>query len=231
MSTFNQPMTPSGHPVFAPRDSGFHEVSPQHVPVATPSQGVPSLKLSPPSLSLSMTCEEASQRAGATLFAQSQGDFNRQHLRNTRLVGTEYRSNSSDHPPMRIMNPEHCRTTTFDSELQPLAQSMKSSLLQTGNFNLPEKNCGFQSSVVLTVVIYSALKLENKQIDLIARKMRRLTGFRNLKLENITDPSLIAGFVISYDADGSQVIDLSVKGQLAALTARVESTDKRDRPL
>lgn len=122
-------------------------------------------------------------------------------------------------------------TTNHDSELQPLTPCIMNSFLEMGSFNLLKSNRGFPSRVVLNVVIYSAAKLENKQIDLIARKMQRLTGFRNLKLENIIDPSLIAGFVISYDTDGSQVIDLSVKGQLAALAARVESSDQGHRPL
>lgn len=116
-------------------------------------------------------------------------------------------------------------TTNHDSELPPLTPSIMNSFLEMGSFNLLKSNHGFPSSVVLNVVIYSAARLENKQIDLIARKMQRLTGFRNLKLENIIDPSLIAGFLISYDTDGSHVIDLSVKGQLAALAARAESSD------
>ncbi|KAG6527638.1 ATP synthase delta chain, chloroplastic-like [Zingiber officinale] len=79
----------------------------------------------------------------------------------------------------------------------------------------------------LVVCVSSAVKLDGRQIDLIARKMRRLTGFRKLRLENAVDPSLIAGFVISYCDDGSQVIDLSVKGKLDALAARLESSDKK----
>lgn len=80
----------------------------------------------------------------------------------------------------------------------------------------------------LVVCVSSAVKLDGRQIDLIARKMRRLTGFRKLRLENAVDPSLIAGFVISYCDDGSQVIDLSVKGKLDALAARLESSDKKN---
>lgn len=79
----------------------------------------------------------------------------------------------------------------------------------------------------LVVYVSSAVKLDDRQIDLIARKMQSLTGFRKLRLENAVDPSLIAGFVINYCDDGSQVIDLSVKGKLDAVAARLESSDKK----
>ena len=82
-------------------------------------------------------------------------------------------------------------------------------------------------SIVLSVSVSSAVKLDARQIELIARKMQKLTGFRNLRLENIVDPSLIAGFTISYGDNESDVIDLSVRGQLAALAARVESSERR----
>ncbi|XP_020589541.1 ATP synthase subunit delta, chloroplastic-like [Phalaenopsis equestris] len=83
-----------------------------------------------------------------------------------------------------------------------------------------------EKKVALAVSVSSALKLDERQVSLIARKMKRLTGFTNLKLENIIDPTLIAGFVISYGDDGSNVIDLSVKGQLANLASRADDFDK-----
>lgn len=81
------------------------------------------------------------------------------------------------------------------------------------------------SDHALVVSVSSAVKLDERQIELISKKMQRLTGFQELRLENSIDPSLIAGFVISYCSDGSHVIDLSVKGQLAMLAARLESSD------
>ncbi|KAF8675447.1 hypothetical protein HU200_047818 [Digitaria exilis] len=80
--------------------------------------------------------------------------------------------------------------------------------------------------LALRVVVTSALELDARQTELIARKMRRLTGFVNLTVENVVDTSLIAGFVICYGTDESNVIDLSVKGQLAALKNRVDSIDQ-----
>lgn len=95
----------------------------------------------------------------------------------------------------------------------------------------PKHNVDLYSSskpgIVLSVSISSAVKLDTTQIELIARKMQKLTGFVNLKVQNIVDPSLIAGFSICYGDDESNIIDLSVKGQLAALAARVESSEQR----
>ncbi|CAL4918915.1 unnamed protein product [Urochloa decumbens] len=82
----------------------------------------------------------------------------------------------------------------------------------------------------LRVVVTSAVELDARQTELIARKMRRLTGFVNLTVENVVDTSLIAGFVICYGADDSHVIDLSVKGQLTALKNRVDSIDQTAHP-
>lgn len=80
--------------------------------------------------------------------------------------------------------------------------------------------------LALRVLVTSAVELDARQTELIARKMRRITGFTNIKLENVVDPSLIAGFVICYGADDSHVIDLSVKGKLDAIKNRVDLIDQ-----
>ncbi|KAM0863057.1 hypothetical protein ACQ4PT_044844 [Festuca glaucescens] len=77
----------------------------------------------------------------------------------------------------------------------------------------------------LRVVVSSAVALDARQTELIARKMRRITGFVHLAVENVVDPSLIAGFVICYGLDDSHAIDLSVRARLAALKNRVDSFD------
>ena len=59
--------------------------------------------------------------------------------------------------------------------------------------------------------IYSAVKLEQEQQFLVAKKLQELTGSKNIKLKTVIDESLIAGFVVDY---GSAQIDLSVKGQV-----------------
>jgi hypothetical protein len=82
--------------------------------------------------------------------------------------------------------------------------------------------------LALRVVVTSAVELDARQTDLIARKMRRITSFANLNIENVVDPSLIAGFVVCYGTGDSHVIDLSVRGKLAALKTRVDSIDQTD---
>ncbi|GAQ89805.1 ATP synthase [Klebsormidium nitens] len=74
---------------------------------------------------------------------------------------------------------------------------------------------------VATVV--SAIKLENEQQALIAKKLQTLTGAKNIKLKNEVDPELIAGFVLKYGKGQSEEIDFSVKGQLDRLRLEFES--------
>jgi F-type H+-transporting ATPase subunit delta len=74
---------------------------------------------------------------------------------------------------------------------------------------------------VATVV--SAVKLENGQQALIAKKLQTLTGAKNIKLKNEVDPELIAGFVLKYGKGQSEEIDFSVKGQLEKLRLEFES--------
>lgn len=75
-------------------------------------------------------------------------------------------------------------------------------------------------------VVTSAVKLENSQQALIAKKLQSMTGAKNIKLKNIVDASLIAGFVVKYGKDGSREIDMSVKGQLDRLAAQFEYAEK-----
>ncbi|GAQ78740.1 ATP synthase [Klebsormidium nitens] len=74
---------------------------------------------------------------------------------------------------------------------------------------------------VATVV--SAVKLENAQQALIAKKLQTLTGAKNIKLKNEVDPELIAGFVLKYGKGQSEEIDFSVRGQLEKLRMEFES--------
>jgi ATP synthase delta (OSCP) subunit len=105
-------------------------------------------------------------------------------------------------------------------QFQPYTLNFLQSMFQEEKFTKAH-------SLVLTVTVCSAVKLDQTLIDLIAKKMQRITGFTNLRLVNTVDPSLIAGFVISYGTDESSVIDLSVKGELAALANQMEASDKR----
>ncbi len=66
----------------------------------------------------------------------------------------------------------------------------------------------------------SAVRLEQEQQFLIAKKLQELTGSKNIKLKPVIDESLIAGFIVEY---GSSQIDLSVKGQLDKITQELTS--------
>mmetsp|Transcript_54764 Transcript_54764/g.173950 ORF Transcript_54764/g.173950 Transcript_54764/m.173950 type:complete len:193 (-) Transcript_54764:147-725(-) len=76
--------------------------------------------------------------------------------------------------------------------------------------------CDMTDTQVATVT--SAVKLENEQQFLIAKKLQEMTGAKNIKLKPVVDPSLIAGFVVQYGKDGSAFIDMSVQGQLNKIT-------------
>lgn len=70
-------------------------------------------------------------------------------------------------------------------------------------------------------VLRSAVKLEQEQQFLIAKKLQELTSSKNVKIKPVVDESLIAGFVVEW---GSSQIDLSVKGQLDKISGELLST-------
>jgi len=79
------------------------------------------------------------------------------------------------------------------------------------------KYCSLTDTQVAT--LRSAVKLEQEQQFLIAKKLQELTGSKNIKLKPVQDDSLIAGFVVEY---GSSQIDLSVKGQLDKISNELQ---------
>ena len=76
--------------------------------------------------------------------------------------------------------------------------------------------CGATDTQVATVT--SAVKLENEQQFMIAKKLQEMTGAKNIKLKPEVDESLLGGFVVKYGKDGSGFIDMSVKGQVRQLS-------------
>jgi len=64
----------------------------------------------------------------------------------------------------------------------------------------------------------SAVRMEQENQFLIAKKLQELTGSKNIKLKPVIDESLIAGFVIEF---GSSQIDLSVRGRLEKIEAEL----------
>eukprot|EP00894_Picocystis_sp_ML_P001877 jgi/Pico_ML_1/52394/g3104.t2 len=79
--------------------------------------------------------------------------------------------------------------------------------------------CDITDTQIATVT--SAVKLEDEQQFLIAKKLQEMTGSKNIKLMPKVDESLIAGFVVQYGKDGSAFIDMSVKGQMEKMAAQI----------
>lgn len=81
------------------------------------------------------------------------------------------------------------------------------------------KYCELTDTMVAT--LRSAVKLEQEQQFLIAKKLQELSGARNVKIVPVVDESLIAGFVVEW---GASQIDLSVAGQLNKISAELMAT-------
>jgi F-type H+-transporting ATPase subunit delta len=73
-----------------------------------------------------------------------------------------------------------------------------------------------------TATVISAVKLENEQQFSIAKKLQAMTGAKNIKLKPVIDASILGGFIIKYGKDGSASVDLSVKGQMDAISASLQ---------
>lgn len=217
MSILSHCATSGGQPGFPLKGTGIQE-SNQHYPKSLPFHGTHSKKPLHPnstinraSPTMTINGEAASLPVpDASFMSKKQGIEELSQF----LTKTDYSNHSMEFDPF-FMGP----LVQIESE-KIRSTAMKEAVAMETFEALGSKN------VVLTVSVSSALKLDERQVSLIARKMKRLTGFTNLKLENTIDPTLIAGFVISYGDDGSNIIDLSVKGQLANLASRVESSDK-----
>lgn len=97
-------------------------------------------------------------------------------------------------------------TTNF---LNLLVEKDRVNLLSEICESFEEQYCTLTDTQVAT--LRSAVKLEQEQQFLIAKKLQELTGSKNIKLKPVIDQSLIAGFVVEY---GSSQIDLSIRGQI-----------------
>ncbi|KAF8073221.1 hypothetical protein HT031_000882 [Scenedesmus sp. PABB004] len=97
-------------------------------------------------------------------------------------------------------------TTNF---LNLLVEKDRVNLLNEICESFEEQYCTLTDTQVAT--LRSAVKLEQEQQFLIAKKLQELTGSKNIKLKPVIDQSLIAGFVVEY---GSSQIDLSIRGQI-----------------
>ncbi|GJN23398.1 hypothetical protein PR202_gb11045 [Eleusine coracana subsp. coracana] len=197
MNILNQPINPGGHPVF---------------PAAKET-------VQPTPASVRFDGHQPMPAASVSSHAQSSPRWQAQTLRRASShVGVEQQrvTTTASEPPCKL---------TLDF-LRSLLDRAGGGVAEAEDGPAPPGPASPPPLVpALRVVVTSAVELDARQTELIARKMRRITGFANIKLENVVDPSLIAGFVICYGTGDSHVIDLSVKGKLDAIKNRVDSSD------
>ncbi|WVZ60466.1 hypothetical protein U9M48_010483 [Paspalum notatum var. saurae] len=213
MNILNQPINPGGHPVFPAAKEGGHPT----VPASVRFDGVPAQL---PSTAAAGRAHAHCPRWQAQTLPRASS-----------YVGVEHDGGpaAADAAPapftldfLRSFLDRNCAMSAA------VADMISSSAVADTEASAPPPAAAAPPPqlLALRVVVTSAVELDARQTELIARKMRRLTGFVNLTVENVVDPSLIAGFVICYGIDDSHVIDLSVKGKLAALKNRVDSIDQ-----
>lgn len=207
MNILNQPINPGGHPVFpAAKESG------QPMPASVRFEGL-------------------STQSNTATVGRSHAHSPRWQAQTLRrassYVGVEHEESSAAKNAGQAPAEHRAQAAAALAPFQPLTLNFLRSLLDRGS--VAGEGGAAPPLHALRVVVSSAVELDARQTELIARKMRRITGFVNLTIENVVDPSLIAGFVVCYGPGDSHVIDLSVKGQLAALKNRVDSSDHDDR--
>ncbi|MCO5614520.1 hypothetical protein L7F22_068803 [Adiantum nelumboides] len=76
------------------------------------------------------------------------------------------------------------------------------------------------------VIVTSAVKINTNQLAQIAKKIQSMSGAKNVRMKNVVDTSLVAGFVVRYGKDGSRFVDMSVKGQLTRIASHIELGDR-----
>jgi F-type H+-transporting ATPase subunit delta len=70
------------------------------------------------------------------------------------------------------------------------------------------------------IEVASAFKFTNRQKNTLVKKLKQLTNAREIRLTLTIDQTLIGGFLIKTD---SQVIDLTIKGQLQQLAKHLDT--------
>jgi hypothetical protein len=200
MNILNQPINPGGHPVFpAAKESGHL------MPASVRFDGVPAPQPSTAAAGRPRWQAQTLRRASSYVGAEHDGTTASVPVPDAALAPVPFKPITLDF--LRSLVDTNCSMTSVVADAEATAPPPP-------------------QMVALRVMVTSAVELDARQTELIARKMRRLTGFVNLKVENVVDTSLIAGFVVCYGTDDSHVIDLSVKAQLAALKNRVDSIDQ-----
>lgn len=75
----------------------------------------------------------------------------------------------------------------------------------------------YKKSGVELATVTSAVPLSEEQMAKLADKLKSLTSASKVQMKQKIDKSLLGGFVLTYGKDGSENVDLSVKGQVDTL--------------
>eukprot|EP00250_Pteridium_aquilinum_P006291 c16238_g1_i1 orf=92-910(+) len=75
-------------------------------------------------------------------------------------------------------------------------------------------------------IVTSAVKIDKNHLAQIATKVQSMSSAKNVRMKNVVDASLVAGFVVRYGKDGSLFIDMSVKGQLDRIAHQIDFAEK-----
>jgi F-type H+-transporting ATPase subunit delta len=78
----------------------------------------------------------------------------------------------------------------------------------------------YELANIKIIEVISATKINEEQQQLLINKLQVMTKSKEIKLIITLDPSLIGGFLIKTN---SQIIDLTVKGQLRELAKHLDS--------
>ena len=78
----------------------------------------------------------------------------------------------------------------------------------------------YELANIRIVEVSSASKLTDQQQDLLIEKLETMTNAREVKLVVTVDSTLLGGFLIKTN---SQIIDLTVKGQLSELASHLDT--------
>lgn len=124
------------------------------------------------------------------------------------------------------------KTLADDAKFNPFTLNFFYVLIDKKRFNLINdivrefSTIYFELTDTQLATVASAVKIEKAQLALIAKKIQTLSGAKNVRIKNVIDPSLIAGFIVKYGKDGSCFVDMSVKGQLDRLAQQFEYAEK-----
>lgn len=129
-----------------------------------------------------------------------------------------------------IKTPMEDRLGLLDRALQgmsPLTQNLARLLVSRGRFNLlPQITGAFEEMVdqrngVVRAKATTAVPLSEEEREDIVRRLRAMTGARDIRLQTEVNPAIIGGLVVRV---GDRLIDGSTRARLIQLRRRLAGT-------